>query len=108
MKRNDLRAMGLTPDQIDTIMTMNGADINREKAKAGQSIADSVLKAKGSTKLSVDPDLAKFIKDAPSRILSDQKGWSTALGKSLTRIQSEDAAYMAEYIKNYAPKALGA
>ena len=79
-----------------------------EKAKAGQSIADSVLKAKGSTKLSVDPDLAKFIKDAPSRILSDQKGWSTALGKSLTRIQSEDAAYMAEYIKNYAPKALGA
>ena len=32
MKRNDLRAMGLTPDQIDTIMTMNGADINREKA----------------------------------------------------------------------------
>ena len=36
MKRNDLRAMGLTPDQIDTIMTMNGMDINREKAKAGQ------------------------------------------------------------------------
>lgn len=35
MKRNDLRAMGLTPDQIDTIMTMNGTDINREKAKAG-------------------------------------------------------------------------
>ncbi len=34
MKRNDLRAMGLTPDQIDTIMTMNGADINREKAKS--------------------------------------------------------------------------
>ena len=36
MKRNDLRAMGLTPDQINTIMTMNGMDINREKAKAGQ------------------------------------------------------------------------
>ena len=35
MKRNDLRAMGLTPDQTDTIMTMNGTDINREKAKAG-------------------------------------------------------------------------
>ena len=31
-----MRAMGLTPDQIDTIMTMNGADINREKAKVGQ------------------------------------------------------------------------
>lgn len=36
MKRNDLRAMGLTPDQVDTIMTMNGADITREKAKTGQ------------------------------------------------------------------------
>lgn len=35
MKRNDLRALGLTPDQIDTIMTMNGTDINREKAKTG-------------------------------------------------------------------------
>lgn len=33
MKRNDLKAMGLTRCQIDTIMTMNGADINREKAK---------------------------------------------------------------------------
>lgn len=33
MKRNDLRAMGLTPDQIDSIMTMNGNDINRERAK---------------------------------------------------------------------------
>ena len=28
MKRNDLQKMGLTPDQIDTIMTMNGADIS--------------------------------------------------------------------------------
>lgn len=34
MKRNDLRAMGMTPDQIDSIMTMNGNDINRERAKA--------------------------------------------------------------------------
>ena len=36
MKRNDLRSMGLPSAQINTIMTMNGADINREKAKAGQ------------------------------------------------------------------------
>ena len=34
MKSNDLRKMGLTTDQIDTIMTMNGADINREKSAA--------------------------------------------------------------------------
>ena len=37
MKRNDLRAMGLTPDQIDTIMTMNGVDINREQVARGMA-----------------------------------------------------------------------
>ena len=45
MKRNDLQKMGLTPDQIDTIMTMNGADINREKAKAGQQTDKEVQPA---------------------------------------------------------------
>ena len=48
MKRNDLRAMGLTPDQIDTIMTMNGADINREKAKAGQQTDKEVQRLRES------------------------------------------------------------
>lgn len=79
-----------------------------QKAKAGQNIAESVLKAKGSTKISMDPDLVKFIKGGPARILSDQKGWSESLGKSLSRIQAEDAVYMKEYIRTYAPKALGA
>lgn len=48
MKRNDLRAMGLTPDQINTIMTMNGADINREKAKAGQQTDKEVQRLRES------------------------------------------------------------
>lgn len=48
MKRNDLRAMGLTPDQIDTIMTMNGMDINREKAKAGQQTDKEVQRLRES------------------------------------------------------------
>ena len=48
MKRNDLRAMGLTPDQIDTIMTMNGTDINREKAKAGQQTDKEVQRLRES------------------------------------------------------------
>ena len=34
MKRNDLKEMGLTRNQIDRIMALNGDDINREKAKA--------------------------------------------------------------------------
>ena len=31
MKRNELRNLGLTPEQIDAVMTMNGNDVNREK-----------------------------------------------------------------------------
>lgn len=42
MKRNDLREMGLTRDQIDTIMTMHSADIAREKSKAGYQTAKEV------------------------------------------------------------------
>ena len=34
MKRNELRNLGLTPEQIDAVMTMNGNDVNREKAKS--------------------------------------------------------------------------
>lgn len=48
MKRNELREMGLTPDQIDTIMTMNGADITREKAKAGQQTGREVQRLRES------------------------------------------------------------
>lgn len=48
MKRNDLRAMGLTPEQIDAVMTMNGADINREKAKAGQQTDKEVQRMRES------------------------------------------------------------
>lgn len=34
MKRNDLRALGLSNNQINAVMQMNGNDINREKAGA--------------------------------------------------------------------------
>lgn len=34
MKRNDLRALGMTPEQIDAVMQLNGNDINREKSAA--------------------------------------------------------------------------
>ena len=34
MKRNELKALGLTPEQIDAVMTMNGNDVNREKQRA--------------------------------------------------------------------------
>lgn len=34
MKRDQLQALGLTEEQVESIMSMNGADINREKQKA--------------------------------------------------------------------------
>lgn len=32
MKRNELRALGMTPEQIDAVMKLNGEDVNRLKA----------------------------------------------------------------------------
>lgn len=32
MKRNDLRALGMTKAQINAVMKLNGEDINRQKA----------------------------------------------------------------------------
>lgn len=77
------------------------------KTSAGAKAAESFLKTRGSGSLSLDPATRAFIKDAPNRILSDQRGWSKSFGQSLNSIQKEDAAFMAEYIKNFAPKALG-
>lgn len=34
MKRDELKELGLTDEQIDSVMTMHGADITREKGKA--------------------------------------------------------------------------
>lgn len=77
MKRNDLRAMGLTPDQIDTIMTMNGADINREKAKAGQQTDKEVQRLRESCitllELLDDPKAVRGILLYASRLYSRQE-----------------------------------
>lgn len=77
MKRNDLRAMGLTPDQIDTIMTMNGMDINREKAKAGQQTDKEVQRLRESCitllELLDDPKAVRAILLYASRLYSRQE-----------------------------------
>lgn len=99
---------------VDTATGLkNNADLLRNAASSrasqtakGAKMAEDIIKKSGSVK--IDPALKKFIADAPNRILQDQKGWSNSLGRSLSSIQKEDAAFMADYIKNYAPKALGA
>ena len=77
MKRNDLRAMGLTPDQIDTIITMNSADINREKAKAGQQTDKEVQRLRESCitllELLDDPKAVRGILLYASRLYSRQE-----------------------------------
>lgn len=82
--------------------------MNESTMSAGKKAAESVLNAKGGAKVPTMPaNLRKFIADSPARLLSDQKGWSEALGQSLNNVQKGDAAFIADYIKNYAPKAIG-
>lgn len=77
MKRNDLRALGLTRDQIDTIMTMNGADITREKARAGQQTDKEVQRLRESCitllELLDDPEAVRGILLYASRLYSRQE-----------------------------------
>lgn len=77
MKRNDLRAMGLTPEQIDAVMTINGADINREKAKAGQQTDKEVQRMRESCitllELLDDPEAVRGILLHASRLYCEQE-----------------------------------
>lgn len=55
MKRDELKNLGLTDEQIESVMTMNGADINREKGKADKWESDyNALKA------TADADAQKY------------------------------------------------
>ena len=55
MKRDELKNLGLTDEQIDSVMTMNGADITREKGKADKWESDyNALKA------TADADAQKY------------------------------------------------
>lgn len=70
------------------------------KAAAGRRAAQETLAKHGSKTISMDPSLKKFLADSSKRMFSDQKQWSESLGKSLSQIQAEDAAFIANYIKN--------
>jgi hypothetical protein len=55
MKRDELKNLGLTDEQIDSVMTMHGADITREKGKADKWESDyNALKA------TADADAQKY------------------------------------------------
>lgn len=77
MKRNNLREMGLTRDQIDIIMNMNGADITREKAKAGVQTDREVQRLRESCitllELLNDPEAVRGILLHASRLYCEQE-----------------------------------
>ncbi len=77
MKRNDLRELGLTRDQIDTIMTMNGADITREKTKAGQQTDKEVQRLRESCitllELLESPEAVRGVLLYVSRLYTEQE-----------------------------------
>lgn len=72
-----MRSMGLTSDQINTIMTMNGADINREKAKAGQQTDKEVQRLRESCitmlELLDSPEAIRAVLLHVSRLYTEQE-----------------------------------
>lgn len=77
MKRNELKALGLTPEQIDAVMTMNGNDVNREKAKSAAQTGNEVQRLHESCVTLLDllesPDAVQRVLLCVSRLYNDQE-----------------------------------
>ena len=77
MKRNELRALGMTPEQIDAVMQMNGNDVNRLKAdtvtkssKEAQRLRESCITL---LELLGDPEAVRGILLHASRLYCEQE-----------------------------------
>lgn len=77
MKRNELRNLGLTPEQIDVVMTMNGNDVNREKAKSAAQTGNEVQRLRESCVTLLDllesPEAVRGVLRCVSRLYSEQE-----------------------------------
>lgn len=77
MKRNELRNLGLTPEQIDAVMTMNGNDVNREKAKSAAQTGNEVQRLRESCVTLLDllesPEAVRGVLRWVSRLYSEQE-----------------------------------
>ena len=77
MKRNELRNLGLTPEQIDAVMTMNGNDVNREKAKSATQTGNEVQRLRESCVTLLDllesPEAVRGVLRCVSRLYSEQE-----------------------------------
>ena len=77
MKRNELKTLGLTPEQIDAVMTMNGNDVNREKAKSAAQTGNEVQRLRESCVTLLDllesPEAVRGVLRCVSRLYSEQE-----------------------------------
>lgn len=77
MKRNELKKLGLTPDQVDAVMIMNGSDVNREKAKATAQAGNEMQRLRESCVTLLDllesPEAVRGVLRCVSRLYNDQE-----------------------------------
>ena len=85
MKRTELEALGMTKEQIDAVMKINGDDI--ENAKAGSAAEITNLKAENDT-------LSKPVKDRDKQIdtLKASVGDNEELKKQIETLQADNKA----------------
>jgi uncharacterized protein (DUF4415 family) len=85
MKRTELEALGMTKEQIDAVMKINGDDI--ENAKAGSAAEITNLKAENDT-------LSKQVKDRDKQIdtLKASVGDNEELKKQIETLQADNKA----------------
>lgn len=85
MKRTELEALGMTKEQIDAVMKINGDDI--ENAKAGNAAEITNLKAENET-------LSRQVKDRDKQIdtLKASAGDNEELKKQIETLQADNKA----------------
>lgn len=85
MKRTELEAMGLTKEQVDSIMKINGNDIESAKASSASEIA--TLKAENTT-------LTAQVKERDTQIegLKKSAGDNAELQKQIETLQADNKA----------------
>ena len=85
MKREDLRKLGLTDEQVDQVMSMNGDDVNAQKAIVAQR--DETI-----TALTTERDGLKEQVTARDKDIADLKkaaGDNESLNKQLSDLQTK-------------------
>ena len=92
MKRSELEALGLTKEQVDSIMAINGTDI--ENAKHANETALQTAQQEVST-------LKKQIQDRDTQLnkLKDSAGDNETLSKQIADLQTENATAKENYEK---------